>query len=111
LQRTDRDARHATRRTTDRADRTLDRHGRIVVDAGASGSAGARAGIDAARAADRAGSTTRGIGDQVSDSAHAAIDSADRTAGSVGHAARRTATGSSLGAETRVRAKADGHGH
>jgi len=44
LQRRDRDARHATRRTTDRADRTLDRHGRIAVDAGASGSAGARAG-------------------------------------------------------------------
>ena len=126
LQRADRQTRHAADRTMERSHRTLDRHGRADADLGAQGSAaaatgdhradanaGVRAGasVDAGAAADHASDTARGIGGQVSDSAHTAIDSTSRTAGSVGDAVRQTATGTSVGADAKVRAKADGHGH
>lgn len=126
LERADRHAHHATRHATEHTRRTLDRHGNADVDTTASGSAGARASdqrahadvgvragarVDAGAASDQAASSTRGVGDQVSDTAHTAIDSAGRTAGSVGDATRQTATETSVGADAKVRAKADEHGH
>ncbi|HET6805950.1 MAG TPA: hypothetical protein VFH59_10975 [Frateuria sp.] len=126
LQRADRHVRHTTRHATAQTHRTLDRHGQADVDTAARGSAGIRAGdhradadagvrtgasVDAGAAADRTAATARGVGDQVSDRVHTAAGSAERTAGSVGDAARRTATGNSVGADARVRAQADEHGH
>lgn len=126
LQRADRHARHATRRATEQTRHALDRHDRAEVDTTARGSAGVHAGdqradanagvragaaVDAGAAADRTQNAARGVGEQVSDSAHAAIGSTQRTAGSVGDAASRTATGTSVGADAKVRAKTDAHGH
>jgi hypothetical protein len=126
LRRTDRQLRHSTRQASERTRSTLDRHGRADLDTRVNGAADAdahgnrlhanagveaNAGVDAGAAAARAGSTGRGVGGQVRDSAHTAIDSADRSAGSVGDAVRQTATGSSVGADANVRARADEHGH
>ena len=124
LQRADRHARHAAGRATEPSRQRLDRHGKADVDA--SGSTAVRAGdrraradadlragarVDAGAATDQAKGSARGVGNQVSDAAHTAIDSAGRTAGSVGDATRRTATESSVGADAKVRARADEHGH
>jgi hypothetical protein len=126
LQRADRQTRHAADRAMERSHSTLDRHARADADIDAQGSAaagtgahhahanvGVRAGsgVHAGAATDHADGAARGIGDQVSDSAHTAIDSTGRTAGSVGDTVRRTATEGSVGADAKVRAKADGHGH
>ncbi|MBP1475304.1 hypothetical protein J7I44_13400 [Frateuria sp. MAH-13] len=122
MQRADRHARHVT----DQTRRTLDRHDRVEVDTTARGSAGVRAGdqhtaanagihagaaVDTGAATARARGTARGVGGPVSDRAHAAVDSTQRTAGSVGEAARRTATGTSTGADAKVSGRADTHGH
>lgn len=122
LQRADRHARHATEQTH----HALNRHSQVDVDTAARGSAGMDAGdqradasagiqagarVDAGSSADRARGTAQGIGDQVSDSTHMAIDGTRRRAGAVGDAARRTATGTSVGAEAKVRARTDAHGH
>jgi len=126
LHRVDRQTRHAARHATEQTGSTLDRHGKVDIDRSADGSAradvagahahanaGAHAdgAVDAGAAADHAADTSRGVGRQVSDSAHSAIDSSERTAGSVGDAARQTATGNSIGADARIRAKDDGRSH
>lgn len=116
-----RTAEHAT----GRADSTLGRNRKADVDARASGSARANAGGTSARAntavnastdvdaaaAGRAAGTARSVGDRVSDTAHAATDSTRRNAGTVGDAVRHSATESPVGADAKVRARADAHGH
>lgn len=124
LQRADRRTRRAADQATGRSHRPLDRRGgaEANLDAQGSAAAGGRhahahagvragAGVDAGAAADHASGAARGIGGQVSDSAHAAIDGTGRTAGSVGDAVRRTATGRSVGADAEVRARTGGRGH
>lgn len=122
LRHADRHARHANRQATGQARSTLDRHGKADAAVGGSASADAAghhvgtgahrsADVDAGAMAQRATTTTRGVGHQVSDAAHAANERTDRTAGSVGDAARQSATSNSVGADAKVRAKADEHGH
>lgn len=115
---------HATGRAAGRAHSPLPPHPNTDAEAGSSAhvdaghthaqanadvDAGAR--VDAAAAADRASGTARGVGDGVSDTAHSAVGATDRTAGSVSDAVRPVATGRSVGADAKVRAKADAHGH
>ena len=122
LQRTDRRARHATRQAAGRTRGTLDRHPGAHADVGAKGAADVDAGnhrahanarvhtgasVDAGAAVDRASGTAQNVGDQAGDSAHAAIDRTGRATDAAG----RTATGTSVGADAKVRAKADEHGH
>ena len=126
LQQTRHHVRHTVDKTTGDAHSTLERHGKVHADTDASGAARADAGdthahanagvdadadVNSAAAADRASGSARGVGDQVSDTAHSAINSTERSAGTVGDAVHRSATESSVGADTKVRAKADAHGH
>lgn len=120
-----RQVRHTAGQATRHAG-TLTPPARADLDAAASSSTGADAagadmhagaGVDAHVDADarpareRAADASRGVGDEVRTTAHDAIDSTHRSAGSVGDAVRQTATESSVGADAKVRAKADEHGH
>jgi hypothetical protein len=126
LDRVDRQSRRATRDADARTRATLDRRATVEAAPSVDGSAHAQAGdtqahahadaranarVDAGAAADHAADTSRGVGQQVSSDVHSAIGSADRTAGSVGDTARQSATESSVGADAKVRARADAHGH
>jgi Spy/CpxP family protein refolding chaperone len=126
LHRVDRQTRHAVRHATAQTRSTLNRHDKADLDDSADGSAHADAmgthvranagadahgSVDAGAAADHAVDTSRGVGRQVRHSAHSAIDEADRTSGSVGEAVRQTATENSVGADAKIRAKANAHGH
>lgn len=126
LQQARRHAHHTAAKATGDAHSTLERHGKAHVDTAAGGTAHADTGstrahanadvdagadVDAPPAADRATGSGRGVGDQVSDTAHSASDSTERSAGTVGDAVKRSATEESVGADTKVRAKADAHGH
>lgn len=111
-------ARHTTHRTADQATSVVRRHGDVDTDVNADASAhagmagtdgGAHAGagtggvnagggLDTAGTAGRAGEAGRALGGQVRDSAHSAIQSTDRTAGSVGDAVKSTATSGTHGA-------------
>jgi hypothetical protein len=114
-------ARAAGRRTGHAAHRAMRRSGTTVggdaaVDADAStraGGADARAGIglNTAATAGQAGESGRGVGGQVRDAAHSAIQATDRTAGSVGDAVRSAAAGASAGADARVSAEGGAHDH
>lgn len=66
---------------------------------------------DAKPAQERAADASRGVGDQVHRTAHDAIESTHRSAGSVGDAVRQSATETSVGADAKLRARADEHGH
>ena len=108
------------------AQRTVDSGGSINADAGAnvdgSMSGGLAntttgtnvdigAGVNATNAAGNVGIPGQGVGGDVSDSAHSAILTSHRSAGSVGRAVRQTATGQSVGAGASVDAAATVHGH
>jgi hypothetical protein len=120
LHRADQRARHVTHRTADRTGSTdnTSAHADAAgsMDGGmANTNAGANvdigAGVNATNAAGNVGIPGQGVGDDVSDTAHSAIGATDRSAGSVGHAVRQTATGQSVGADAKVDAKAAAHGH
>jgi len=108
------------------AQRTMDSGGSINADAGAnvdgSMSGGLAntttgtnvdigAGVNATNAAGNVSIPGQGVGGDVSDSAHSAILTSHRSAGSVGRAVRQTATGHSVGAGASVDAAATVHGH
>jgi hypothetical protein len=116
----DQRARHVTHRAADRNGSTDDASahadaagsmngGMANTNAGANVDIGA--GVNATNAAGNVGIPGQGVGDDVSDTAHSAIGATDRSAGSVGHAVRQTATGQSVGADAKVDAKAAAHGH
>ena len=69
------------------------------------------AGVNATNAAGNVSIPGQGVGGDVSDSAHSAILTSHRSAGSVGRAVRQTATGQSVGAGASVDAAATVHGH
>jgi hypothetical protein len=126
LDRLDRQSHRTARDADARTRATLDRRATVEAAPSVDGSAHAQAGdtqahahadaranarVDAGAAADHAADTSRGVGQQVSSEVHSAIGSADRTADSVGDTARQSATESSVGADAKVRARADAHGH
>ncbi len=124
LRRTDHQTRHMTHKAVDKTRSTVTDNDSTHVGANAGGSAGAGdthadananvdagAGIDTANTAGKAGAAGQGVGGEVRDAAHSAIQATDRTAGSVGDAVKQTATGQSVGADAQVDAKAATHGH
>jgi hypothetical protein len=95
-----------------------------AADANASGTAGAGAGdshananarvdagegLDTAATAGKAGDMGHGVGGEVRDAAHSAIQSTDRAAGSVGDAVKGLNAGASGNASGNVNANAHGH--
>jgi len=120
LHRTDSHAKHRTRKAVDKTRSTVNDHANANANANASGTIGAGAGdshanagagLDTAATAGKAGETGLGVGGDVRDAAHSAIQSTDRSAGSVGNAVQRTATGQSVGAGVKADANAGVHGH
>lgn len=118
--RTLRHTKHMTHKAVDQTRSTITDNGSADAGMNASGSAGAGAGgthagananldtgagIDTANTAGKAGEAGQGVGGAVRDAAHSAIQSTDRTAGSVGTAVRQTATEQSVGADAKVDAK------
>jgi hypothetical protein len=124
LPRVDHRAKHTTHKIGDKTRSTVDDHGSANANAdgsmnggtahtnaGANANVDTGAGIDTANTAGKAGAAGRGVGGDVRDTAHSAIQATDRTAGSVGDAVKQTATGQSVGADAKVDAKAAAHGH
>jgi hypothetical protein len=119
-------ARHATDRTLHRTATTTHRETDAVTgssartDASASTRAGdssahADVGLNTADAAGAAGDAGRGVDGHVRDATHSAIQSSNRTAGSVGDAARSAAdnarSSDPVGADADVKAKGSVRGH
>jgi hypothetical protein len=113
-----RHTKHMTHKAVDQTRSTITGNGSANAGMNASGSAGASAGdthananvdtgagIDTANTAGKAGEAGQGVGGAVRDTAHSAIQSTDRTAGSVGTAVKQTATEQSVGADAKVDAK------
>jgi hypothetical protein len=122
LHRADQRARHLTHRTADKSRSTIGANTNANVDAAGSMNGGMLhantgtnvdigAGVNATNAAGNVSIPGQGVGDAVRDTAHSAIQATDRSAGSVGHAVRQTATGQSVGADAKVDAAAAAHGH
>lgn len=120
------ETRHLTHKAVDKTRSTVNNNGSANAGVNADGSAGAGAGnthadasanvdadagIDTANTAGKAGAAGQGLGGDVRDTAHSAIQATDRSAGSVGDAVKQTATGQSVGADAKVDAKAATHGH
>lgn len=120
LRRTDRRTKHMAHKAVNRTRSTLTSNGSANTGMHASGSAGAgmgnthagananvdaAAGIDTANTVGKAGEAGQGVGGAVRDTAHSAIQTTDRTAGSVGTAVKQTATQQSVGADAKVDAK------
>ncbi len=124
VRRTDRQTRRLTHKAVDKARSSGNGNAHADVHAGGAMNAGmgnthagananvdTGAGIDTANTAGKAGTAGQGVGGEVRDTAHSAIQSSDRSARSVGNAVKQTATGQSVGADARVDAKAAAHGH
>jgi len=126
LRRADHQAKHITHKAVDKTRSTVTDNDSANAGVNAGGSVGAGtgdthadananvdagAGIDTANTAGKAGAAGQGVGGEVRDAAHSAIQATDRTAGSVGDAVKQTATGQSVGANAKVDAKATTHGH
>lgn len=128
LRRTDHRTKHMTHKAVSQTRSTLTDSDSVHAGMNASGSAGAGAGdthagahanvdtgagINTADTVGKAGEAGQGAGGAVRDTAHSAIQSADRTAGSVGTAVKQTATEQSVGADAKVdaKAKASTQGH
>lgn len=126
LRRVDHQTRHMTHKAVDKTRSTVTNNGSANAGVNAGGSAGAGAGdthadananvdagagIDTANTAGKVGAAGQGVGGDVRDAAHSAIQATDRTAGSVGDAIKQTATSQSVGADAKVDAKAATHGH
>lgn len=106
--------RHTTRRAMRRSGSAVSGDADIDANASARTSGpGAHAGIglNTAATAGKAGENGQGVGGDVRDTAHSAIQAADRTAGSVGDTVRSAAAGTSAGADARVNAEGSSHGH
>ncbi|MDE2307394.1 MAG: hypothetical protein KGJ97_03765 [Xanthomonadaceae bacterium] len=99
MSRIDQQARRTTRKTIrkarsaatgdSQANASLDAHASAHAHAaGANASAGKSGGLDTAALAGKAGEKGRGVGGEVRNAAHSAIQSSDRTAGSVGDAVK-----------------------
>ncbi len=121
-------ARHTTHHVVDKTKSTVDENGNVDANmhasaspkanaAGANGDAnanvdagaGAGAGLDTAATAGKAGAAGQGVGGEVRDSAHSAIQSTDRSAGSVGAAVNNTSASGAADANTKAGAEAHGH--
>lgn len=124
LHRTDSHVKHRTRRAVDKTRSTVNDNANTNANANANGTIGAGAGdthananvdagagLDTAATAGKAGDMGQGVGGDVRDAAHSAIQSTDRSAGSVGNAVQQTATGQSVGAGVKTDASAGAHGH
>ncbi|HUH30574.1 MAG TPA: hypothetical protein VLZ55_04290 [Rhodanobacter sp.] len=126
LHRTDSHVKHRTRKAVDKTRSTVNDHANANANANANGTIGAGAGdshagananvdagagLDTAVTAGKAGDMGQGVGGDVRDAAHSAIQSTDRSAGSVGDAVQQTATGQSVGAGVKTDANAGAHGH
>jgi len=120
LQRTDSRLKHHARKTVDKTHSTVGNHANANANANASGSldAGdshadananvdAGAGLDTAATAGKAGEMGQGVGGDVRDAAHSAIQSSDRTAGAVGDAVKDVNASGHAG----VGGNANTHGH
>ncbi|HXD36644.1 MAG TPA: hypothetical protein VN624_08295 [Rhodanobacter sp.] len=127
LHRADSRTKHRARQVTGETRSTVNDHANANANTNANGAIGAGAdpshasanakvdtagaGLDTAATAGKAGDMGQGVGGDVRDTAHSAIQSTDRTAGSVGNAVRQTATGQSVGADVKANASANAHGH
>jgi hypothetical protein len=126
LHRTDSHVKRHTRKAVDKTRSTVNDHANANANANANGTIGAGAGdshagananvdtgtgLDTAATAGKAGDMGQGVGGDVRDAAHSAIQSTDRSAGSVGNAVQQTATGQSVGAGVKADASAHAHGH
>ena len=124
LHRTDSHVKRRARKAVDKTRSTVNDHANANANANASGTIGAGAGdshaganveagagLDTAATAGKAGEMGQGVGGDVRDAAHSAIQSTDRSAGSVGNAVQQTATGQSVGAGVKADASAGAHGH
>jgi hypothetical protein len=120
VQRTDSRLKRHTRKTVDTGRSSADDH--ADADANANGTIGAAAGdshadananveagagLDTAATAGKAGEMGQGVGGDVRDAAHTAIQSTDRAAGSVGDAVKGVNTSGNAGAS----GNANAHGH
>jgi hypothetical protein len=69
----------------------------------------AGAGLDTAATAGKAGEAGNGVGGDVRQAAHSAIQSTDRTAGSVGDAVSNTSASGAVKADTKTSSDTNGH--
>ena len=124
LHRTDSHVKHRTRKAVDKTRLTVNDHANANANANASGTIGAGAGdthananieagagLDTAATAGTAGEMGQGVGGDVRDAAHSAIQSTDRSAGSVGNAVQQAASGQSVDAGVKADTGAAAHGH
>ncbi|AGG87524.1 hypothetical protein [Rhodanobacter denitrificans] len=122
LQRTDSRLKRHTRKAVDTSRSSTDDHADADADANANGTIGAGAddshadananveagaGLDTAATAGKAGEMGQGVGGDVRDAAHTAIQSTDRAAGSVGDAVKGVNASGNAG----VSGNANTHGH
>ena len=114
LQRTDSRLKRHTRKTRStvndhaNANANADANGAVGVGAGdAHANVDAGAGLDTAASAGKAGEMGRGVGGEVRDAAHTAIQSTDRAAGAVGDAVQGVNASGNAGASGNAHA----HGH
>jgi hypothetical protein len=122
LHRTDSHVKHRTRKAVDKTRSTVNDHANANANANANGTIGAGAGdshagananvdtgagLDTAATAGRAGEMGQGVGGDVRDTAHSAIQSTDRAAGSVGDAVQGVNASGNAAASGSVHA----HGH
>ncbi len=120
----DRKARHTTHKVVDKTQSTVNDNGKVDASvnadgstradaAGANGEANAHvnagAGLDTAATAGKAGEAGNGVGGEVRQAAHSAIQSTDRTAGSVGDAVNGTSASGAVKAETKASGDVRGH--
>ncbi|HUG50315.1 MAG TPA: hypothetical protein VLZ78_04885 [Terrimesophilobacter sp.] len=116
----DRKARHTTHEVVNKTRSTVDDNGKADASANANAStrtdaAGANAhveagaGLDTAATAGKAGEAGNGVGGEVRQAAHSAIQSTDRTAGSVGDAVNGTSASGAVKAGTKANGEVRGH--
>jgi hypothetical protein len=124
LHRTDTQLQRHTRKATDKTRSTVDDHanananadgtvgaGAGAAPAGANAGVDTGAGLDTAATAGKAGEMGQGVGGEVREAAHTAIQSTERTAGSVGDAVQQTNNGQAADASLKANAKAGVRGH
>lgn len=117
-------ARHATHKVADKAKSEVNENGKANASvnanastktdaAGANGEADANvnagAGLDTAATAGKAGEAGKGVGGEVRNAAHSAIQSTHRTAGSVGNAVKDTSASGAVDADAKASGEANGH--
>ncbi len=111
---------HVAHKATDKTastvndDANVNANGTVGADAGdshanANADVDAGEGLDTAATAGKAGDMGQGVGGEVRDAAHSAIQSTDRTAGSVGNAVKGINASGNVGASGNANANAHGH--